>query len=310
VAARAIKFGSILGSILKGAKAPSAEISAEIAKLEQDRSVATESLRNLIAKADAAILDGDDGALDRIERERTALERTIQKARLAFPLLKEKLETALNEERLELINHRRRVRREAFETLAAALTAAVVANEASIAGDEAAARELGSNDAALLVGIANYPYVNRDLVQHWILTVRGELESAARTAPRSPTPTKLVPPRFVDMNKIIPHFSPGFQHGTALFHDQFAPQAARPAIDKSARAAPSRAAPAAPAPRVPRCDVAGDGLVLVKVMKPGYHDAACRPCSFGDVIAVTPEIAHAAVSRAAVEFVDAEGDEA
>jgi hypothetical protein len=99
VAVRAIKFDSILGSILKGAKTPSAEISAEIAKLEQDHVVATEGLRDLIARADASILDGDDAALDRVERERQAFERTIQKARLAVPLLKEKLEAARDEER-------------------------------------------------------------------------------------------------------------------------------------------------------------------------------------------------------------------
>lgn len=283
----------------KGKKS-SAEFGDEIARLERDWAAAREGILNLESPFAAALRADDDAEADRIEGQRKVFERTVQRVRLKLPDLKEKLEAALNEERLELINHHRRVASEKFEALAAALTAASAANDAAIAASAAAHRELGSADGASLVACANFPYVNRDLVQHWISTVRQELLSAARTVPRSLTPTKHVPLPFVDPNKIIPHRPPEQRHGVALYHDPHGPQAAKPkAVPKVAPQPETRKRNRPLPPPVgaePR-----SGMRFYEVRKSDFpHPETKSGMCVGDVFEWEPSNAQSALAASAI----------
>lgn len=292
---------------LKSILTPGADadlIEAQIGKLHGEKAAAKAALEKLNASAPALSLADDDKGLDDLERKRVKQERIITKIVLALPLLEERLAVARAEKRLARVEHRRRIALEKFEALAAVLTAAIDANEAVISEQDAAHRELG-NEVALLVGAENFPYVNRDLVQHWIETVRGELMAAARRVP--PTPIKLNPPPPRDTrNTVIPHTDPAVRHGVAIGLDPHGPQGKAPVRPPAEKSATSKVAPATPPakPRRPLPAVPPPGTRRCRVVQAEFYpdkDNDSVVLRRGDLVDVAEDVAEPAINNGMVE---------
>ncbi len=320
MAVKALKFGLSLGSILKGTKTTSAEIAGEIATQERDCATAREGILNLEPLADAATLADDHAEADRIEGQRQAFERTIQKARLALPLLQEKLDAALLEERKAKWSEFRAAILEATDNadadahqLSGSFTRLIgIREQAAASGFSADVSDIPLPPHLLNIAEPHTPQ---------LAIFERSIETYRKTAPRTPTP--LTPPQRDERPfhhngaaavrppapkelPIIPHGVGGgpvrnFDVGRGSSKPAAeAPAAAPKASSPSPRPAPApMPPPPAPPPVVPAADA--DGNISIVVMRRGAEIAG-QGRRAGEVVKVPFADAEAAVRAGIADF--------
>jgi hypothetical protein len=278
-----------------------------IAAVEADMAGYQRELAEIPAKcADAALADDGPVAVRALRSREEELYAQLEIVEVQVGRLREKLREQLDLRRRGLIDHHRKQNLEAFEKFVPLSLAAIEANDEIRRAYEAAVRDLGAGDAARLVTNATFqlPGFNWETLDHFVATVRRELEAAASTVPPSLNRKSAPPPQHAKHGPlpIIPHGD--LQHGVRLY------QTPAPAGQATPKAPSTKPAPGpahgkvARLPRAPLPEAPPAGMVRCRVLKNEYPDADGRPLSRGDLVDVDVKIARRAVESNAIAFLD------
>jgi hypothetical protein len=257
-------------------------------------------------RADAILADDAVAAIAALKAREEELYGALEVGEMQLTRLREKLRERVNVRRLDRIEFHRRQAAERFEALAAALNAAVEANEAASAAFAAASAELGGGDAMLLVGQVDYLVpgaVIRDMVQFWHKATRSNLAASIARAPKVPTaPNVPSSPAFHDPAR-------SFGANDAEWAKRFVPPAittptpSRQTSDtRPARVASPPPAPSSPPPlQLP--DPGPDGRMKVTVLRSGFTSADGNQHKAGAVLDLPYKEAEAAIRGGAADTI-------
>jgi hypothetical protein len=312
------KIRSLLngGAEAAGVDGLQAAIEAVMAEIEEHKHALAEIPAR---RAEAALADDAVAKIAALGVREDELYSAIEVAEIRIAKLRDKLRERVNFGRRDRVAFHRAQVKQKFETLAAAFSAVVAANETALAAFEAAQRELG-NDARALVGVGycELPGLNREMAEHWASNRRRELAATARTAPRMLSLPGDPPPPKPDFkpemaHAIIPHGP--FNHRVALRQDT--PMEPRPlneprrgvpyigdAQPSRSDATPSGSRPAKRAARAPLPSEPPAGTKRYRVLKPGYPDAHGVTLGLGDLVDLDEATGYAATANSAVEPIE------
>ena len=263
----ALKIKPLLTSLLNGSASVDG-VETAIVRLESQIAASLEKLQALdIAAPDLALAD-DDAALDRAEEERRTHKLIIQKARLALPLLNEKL-TSLRELKLhDRIAHHLAKNKSVFESLEKTLHDAAIKNREARRVYESAAAELGEATAARLIQPIYFGgLLTMEAVDAWRDYMR------VRLYPASP-PLTVVKPLVPRNTAVKPSGSTATGLGSLQGPVGLHQPVARPSIAKPTNPPPTPPPPLPPAQVMPKPDA--DGNVTVVFNRPYYTDDNVR----------------------------------
>jgi hypothetical protein len=326
---------------LLGRKRPAEEgVTAEdhllrqISELRRAHDEATLALHDVGARRQELLLNDDDKAVERLERDSAEHRRTIEKVALVLPGLE--LQLALQREtdlRARWDFHLGELRA-AFSTVKEALTAALRANEAATRAKEAAFGDLGR--AGRNLPQIHFPPLAPALVEHWIAFTSDEVArvqiasdgSGVRLSRDLPPFKKgdvvtlparaaqafidrgdgawiggsLPPERgnsFEHRSVPVPELSTNSQRGVALFEPP--PPSAAPEKPRPASSDGGDAVKREPRPSLP--DTVPEGNVRCRVLRAGYPAPEGGAYLLaGDLLDVETGTAEMAVMNSALEY--------
>lgn len=246
-------------------------------------------------RADAALADDGPKVIAALKAREDELYAALEVCEIQINKLRQKLQEQTDLRRRGRIEYHREQTRAVFQKLDAALKAAVAANVEVTQIFDAAARELGGNDAQRLIPILYYGgMVNPEGYEIWRDFVRSMIDRAPAMVPAAsspqanPTPKRssMVGAVVLDLWNPAPPLNPpppGIHgHMVRLGDPPANPPAKplRPLFD----------------------DVAGAGEQRVKILRTGYETPDGRQCRNGDVVALPASIAQKVIEHGAGEY--------
>jgi hypothetical protein len=219
---------------------------------------------------------GDPKAKERARKRIIEARDEIEDIEAMLPGLQDRYRDSQAQEAARMLDRHRGLMVAAFENLDHAITAADAMNRQCVSAWEAACTDLGHQVVHL-----NFPILyfgaplSTETIDHWRQTVGDALTPARAPAAVVKPIATLVP------KKARPE---SFQH--------------RVYLDRDTEAAPVRK-------REPIRETAGEGEILVSVMRAGYESLKSgKQCAPGDVVALPIEIAKSAVRNSAVIYLE------
>jgi hypothetical protein len=272
-----MQFGNIRKLLNGGARAAGAKgLQAEIEKLEAQANEIKRDMATIPVRRAAVNLE-DDPVRSRAELR--ALEESHyetleiiadRQTRLRAKLVE--IRDAEKHDRIKLFNS---AIFDAKEKLEIAIKAAIAANEHAMAAFDSAMVEFGQDAHRLFPNVRYAGFVTSEGLEYWQQNLRTITEPPRQAAP-------IVQMVSNSSNRNVRPAS-SFQHAVRLGEE-----AARP---------PKKL-------RVPICETAREGEILVSVMRAGYESPSGKQCTAGDVVAMPIDMAKTAVRNSAVAYIE------